>query len=87
MGVNNAANSGFLLRLFVPGLWTVLLPAWFAVGALAASRPLLRTFALAVTLLGVVRCAVSVFRQGAATPPCPDGVPPWWSRFVPASGF
>lgn len=86
MGVNNAANSGFLLWLFIPGLWTVLLPAWVAVGALLGNRPLLHALALAVTLLGVVWCAVSTFWVGAGTPLCPSGVPPWWPGFLPVPG-
>ncbi|MGZ2359652.1 hypothetical protein LRE75_23575 [Streptomyces sp. 372A] len=54
VGVNNAANGGFLLWLFIPGIWTVLLLVWVAVGALLGNRPLPHAFALAVTLLGVV---------------------------------
>ncbi|WP_426368000.1 hypothetical protein [Streptomyces sp. E-08] len=87
VGVNNAANSGFLLWLFIPGLWTVLLLAWVAVGALLGSRPLLHAFVLAVTLLGVAWCVISLFWEGAASPPCPNGVPPWWPSFIPAPGF
>lgn len=87
VGVNNAANSGFLLWLFIPGLWTVLLLAWAAVGALLGNRSLLHACALAVTLPGLFWCAVSVFWGAAATPPCPSGVPPWWPSFVPAPGF
>ncbi|MGW2477461.1 hypothetical protein [Streptomyces sp. NPDC001665] len=87
VGVNNAANSGFLLWLFIPGLWTVLLLAWAGVGALVGNRPRLHSCALAVTLLGIVWCAVSVFWETSATFPCPGGVPPWWPGFVPAPGF
>ncbi len=87
VGVNNAANSGFLFWLFIPGLWTVLLLAWVAVGTLLGSRPLLHALALAATLLGVVWCVISIFWEGAATPPCPSGVPPWWPSFIPAPGF
>lgn len=38
VGVNNAANSGFLLRLLIPGLWTALLlarPRWAPCSATA----------------------------------------------------
>nr|WSW70756.1 hypothetical protein OG461_33730 [Streptomyces sp. NBC_00995] len=87
VGVNNAANSGFLLWLFIPGLWTVLLLVWVVVGALVGNRPLLHAVALAVALLGVVWCVVSLFWDGAATPPCPNGVPQWWPSFIPAPGF
>ncbi|MGJ5891444.1 hypothetical protein DF268_09895 [Streptomyces sp. V2] len=87
VGVNNAANSGFLLWLFIPGFWTVLLLAWVAVGALLGNRPLLHALALAVALLGVVWCAVSTFWEGAGTPLCPSGVPPWWPGFLPVPGF
>ncbi|KUH36400.1 MULTISPECIES: hypothetical protein [Streptomyces] len=86
-GVNNAANSGFLLWLFIPGLWTVLLLAWVAVGALVGNRPLLHALTLVVTLLGVAWCGISIFWEGAATPLCPHGVPPWWPSFIPAPGF
>lgn len=87
VGVNNAANSGFLLWLFIPGLWTVLLLVWVAVGALLGNRPLLRAVALAVTLLGADWCVISIFWEGAATPPCPSGVPPWWPSLIPVPGF
>ncbi|MCX4985913.1 hypothetical protein [Streptomyces sp. NBC_00572] len=78
VGVNNAANSGFLLWLFIPGLWTTLLLVWVAVGAILGTLPLLRALALAVTLLGVAWCAISIFWEGTAAPACPGGVPPWW---------
>lgn len=87
VGVNNAVNSGFLLWLFIPGLWTVLLLVWVAVGALLGDRPLLHAVALAVTLLGFFWCATSIFWEGASTPLCPSGVPQWWPSFVPAPGF
>ncbi|KQX54737.1 hypothetical protein ASE09_32150 [Streptomyces sp. Root66D1] len=87
VGVNNAANSGFLLWLFVPGLWTILLLVWVVVGALLRGRPVLHAVALAVTLIGVVWCAISLFWEGAATPPCPGGVPPWWPSLIPAPGL
>ncbi|TKS98797.1 hypothetical protein [Streptomyces lasalocidi] len=87
VGVNNAANSGFLLWLFIPGLWTVLLLLWAAVGALLENRPPLRTLALAVTLLGAVWCVISIFWEFSVTPACPSGVPPWWPSFIPTPGF
>ncbi|MFC9594076.1 hypothetical protein ACFTUC_30395 [Streptomyces sp. NPDC056944] len=87
VGVNNAANAGFLLWLFLPGLGTVLLLAWAVVGALLGNRPLLHALALAVTLLGVAWSAVSIFWAGTATPQCPGGVPPWWPSFLPAPGL
>ncbi|MFJ4467205.1 hypothetical protein ACIP2X_06730 [Streptomyces sp. NPDC089424] len=87
MGVNNAANGGFLLFLFIPGLWALLVLVWVAVGVLTGSRPLLHAFALVVTLLAVVWCVITVFWDGATTPSCPSGVPPWWPRFIPAPGF
>ncbi|MER7175475.1 hypothetical protein [Streptomyces mesophilus] len=86
VGVNNAANSGFLLWIFIPGLWSVLLPAWLAVGALLGNRPRLHAIALAVTLLGLVWCAISIFWE-SATPACPAGVPTWWPNFLPTPGF
>lgn len=87
VGVNNAANSGFLLLLFIPGLWTVLLLVWVAVGAVLGHRPRFHAFALAVTLLGVVWCVISIFWVEASTPSCPGGVPPWWPSLIPAPGF
>ncbi|MGW6561931.1 hypothetical protein [Streptomyces hydrogenans] len=84
MGVSDAANR-FPLWLFIPGLWTVLLLVRVAVGALLGN-PLRHAFALAVTLLGVVRCVLSIFWEGAAAPPCPKGVPSWWPSFIPALG-
>lgn len=86
MGVNNGANGGFLLWLFIPGLWTVLLLVWVAVGALLGNRPLLRSSALAVTLLGVVWCVTSVF-WGYATPLCPAATPRWWPSLLLTPGF
>ncbi len=71
----------------VGGLWTFLLLVWGAVGALLGNRPLLHAFVLAVTLLGVVWYVLSIFWEGAATPPCPGGVPSWWPSFIPAPGF
>lgn len=85
-GVNNAANSSFLLFLFIPGLWVVLLLGWVAVGALLGNRPLLHALALAVTLLAVSWCALSLF-WGGTTYDCPSGVPPWWPGFLPTPGF
>lgn len=89
VGVNNAANGGFLLFLFVPGLWALLTLAWAAVGLVLGNRPpLVRALTLAVTLCALVWCVVSVFWDGsAATAACPDGVPLWWPGFVPAPGF
>ncbi|WP_443068281.1 hypothetical protein [Streptomyces sp. NBC_01358] len=87
VGVNNAANSSFLLWLFIPIVWMVLLLVWVVVGALLGNRPLLYAVALGVTLLGVFWCVTSVFWEGASTPPCPSGVPQWWPHFVPAPGF
>ncbi|MFF3158265.1 hypothetical protein [Streptomyces sp. NPDC057910] len=89
VGVNNAANSAFLVWLFIPGAWTVLLLLWAAAGTLLGDRrrPLLHALALAVTLLGVVWCAISIFWEGSAAPSCPGGVPPWWPSFLPAPGF
>ncbi|MGW3912420.1 hypothetical protein ACWEBX_12995 [Streptomyces sp. NPDC005070] len=87
VGVNNAANSLFLLWLFIPALWTVLLLVWVAVGAVLGNRPLLHAFVLAVTLLGVAWCVISIFWEGSSTPSCPSGVPRWWPSFIPAPGF
>ncbi|MEU4262774.1 hypothetical protein [Streptomyces sp. NPDC025273] len=87
VGVNNAANSGFLLWIFIPGLWTVLLLVWVAVSALLGTRPLVHAFALAVALLGCVWCVISFFWEGSSAPSCPSGVPPWWPSFIPAPGF
>lgn len=86
VGVNNAANSTFLLFLFIPCLWAVLLLGWVAVGALLGNRPLLHALALVVVLLGLSWCAISLFWSGI-TYDCPSGVPPWWPGFLPAPGF
>lgn len=85
-GVNNAANGTFLTLLFIPGLCAVLVLAWVAVGALLGNHPLPHALILAATLLGVIWCALSPW-LGDATPACPDGVPPWWPRVIPAPGF
>ncbi|WP_329531110.1 hypothetical protein OG568_09540 [Streptomyces sp. NBC_01450] len=85
-GVSNAANSTFLLFLFTPCLWAVLLMGWVVVGALLGNRPLLHALALAVTLLAVSWCALSLFWSGT-TYDCPSGVPPWWPSFLPAPGL
>ncbi|MEU9398280.1 hypothetical protein [Streptomyces sp. SID4985] len=85
-GVNNAANSTFLLFLFIPGLWAVLVTGWVAVGALLGSRPLPHAVALAVTLLVIAWCALSLFWSGP-TYGCPSGVPPWWPPLLPTPGF
>ncbi|MFD4573506.1 hypothetical protein ACFWNK_13625 [Streptomyces sp. NPDC058417] len=87
IGVNNAANGTFLVLLFVPGLWALLLLAWGAVSALAGHRPAVHACALGVTLLAVAWCAVSVFWGATPSPMCPDGTPPWWPEPVPAPGF
>ncbi|MFE6765212.1 hypothetical protein [Streptomyces sp. NPDC057689] len=84
-GVNNAANSTFLLFLFIPGLWAVLTLAWIAVGALLGNRPSLHAAALVVVLLVLCWCAVSLF--WGETYACPGGAPPWWPSFVPTPGF
>ncbi|MFG3043913.1 hypothetical protein ACGFZR_03150 [Streptomyces sp. NPDC048241] len=86
-GTNASADNLFLLVIFIPGLWTISLLAWVAVGTLLGSRPLPHAIALAVTLLGLAWCAVSIFLDGTPTPFCPDGVPPWWPGVVPAPGF
>ncbi|MFF8994744.1 hypothetical protein ACF09H_33410 [Streptomyces sp. NPDC014983] len=85
-GVNSAADSGFLLYLFIPGLWVVLLLCWAAVGALPGNRPLPRFLARAVVFLAVLWCALSLF-WGGRTYDCPGGVPPWWPGLLPAPGF
>ncbi|SCF72717.1 hypothetical protein GA0115259_101646 [Streptomyces sp. MnatMP-M17] len=85
-GVNNAANSTFLLFLFIPCLWAVLLLGWVAVGALLGNRPFLHALALVVVLLGLSWCAISLFWSDI-TYDCPSGVPPWWPGFLPAPGF
>lgn len=87
IGVNNAANGGFLLVLFIPGLSALLLLVWVVLGALVGTRPLLHALALAVALLAVAWCVVSVFWDSTPTPYCPNGVPPWWPSFIPAPGF
>ncbi|MET7383874.1 hypothetical protein [Streptomyces sp. NPDC005385] len=85
-GVNNAANSVFLLYFFIPALSALLLMGWVMVGAVLGGHPLLHTVALAVTLLGLCWCALSFFWSGV-TPTCPDGVPLWWPGSLPAPGF
>ncbi|MFC8362852.1 hypothetical protein ACFUIY_23640 [Streptomyces griseorubiginosus] len=87
VGVNDTANSTFLTWLFIPGLWAVLVLAWVAVGALLGNHPRVHALALAATLLGLAWCAVSILWQGDASPACPDGLPAWWPRLVPAPGF
>ncbi|MDQ0585608.1 hypothetical protein [Streptomyces rishiriensis] len=86
VGVNNAANSGFLVFLLIPGLWVVLLLSWLAVGALLGHRPLLHAVGLAVTLVAEAWCVISIF-WGGVSPYCPGGVPPWWPGLVPVPGF
>ncbi|MFR9787512.1 hypothetical protein ACL07V_02350 [Streptomyces sp. MB22_4] len=85
-GVNNAADGGFLLYLFIPGLWVVLLLCWAAVGAFPGNRSLPRSLARAVAFVAVLWCALSLFWAGG-TYDCPGGVPPWWPGFLPAPGF
>jgi hypothetical protein len=85
-GVNNSANSTFLLFLFIPCLWTVLLLSWVAVGVLLGNRLLPHALVLAVALLALCWCAFSLFWSGA-TYACPSGVPPWWPGFLPTPGF
>lgn len=85
-GVNNSANSTFLLFLFIPCLWALLVLGWVAVGALLGNRPLLHALALVVVLLGISWCALSLFWSGT-TYDCPSGVPPWWPGLLPAPGF
>jgi hypothetical protein len=85
-GVNNSANSIFLLFLFIPCLWTVLLLSWVAVGVLFGNRPPLHAFALAMTLIALCWCAFSLFWSGAGYS-CPSGVPSWWPGFLPVPGF
>ncbi|MEV8550832.1 hypothetical protein AB0L04_13510 [Streptomyces glaucescens] len=85
--MNNAANSSFLLWLFTPGLWAVLLLLWVAVGTVLGNHRPLHALALTVTFLGVAWCAVSIFWEGTATLSCPDGVPPWWPSLIPSPGF
>ncbi|MET9252629.1 hypothetical protein [Streptomyces sp. NPDC003717] len=87
VGVNNAANSGFLLWLFIPVLGAALLLTWVAAGALLGNRPLLHALTLTVTLLAVTWCAISLFWDGTPGPLCPRGVPPWWPGFVPVPGW
>ncbi|MEU6106610.1 hypothetical protein [Streptomyces flaveolus] len=66
-GVNNAANSGFLLWLFIPCLGAVLLLVWAAAGVLLGNRPVPHALALTVTLLATAWCAFSIFWAGTAT--------------------
>ncbi|MFD5650093.1 hypothetical protein [Streptomyces sp. NPDC127039] len=85
-GVNSAANSSFLLVLFIPGLWAVLLLGWLAAGAVLGRRPAVHALALVVVLVVVVWCALSLF-WGGTTHDCPSGVPRWWPDVLPAPGF
>ncbi|MGW0087347.1 hypothetical protein [Streptomyces sp. NPDC003393] len=85
-GVNNAANSGFLFILFIPGLWAILVLGWLAVAALLGNRPHLQPIGLTVVLLALSWCALSLF-WGGTTYNCPSGVPPWWPGFLPTPGF
>ncbi|MBX9399164.1 dolichyl-diphosphooligosaccharide--protein glycosyltransferase subunit 2 [Streptomyces sp. TRM72054] len=85
-GVNSSANGGFLILIFVPVLWSVLMLIWLGVGAFLGDRPLIRAFALMVLLLTVFWCSISLF-WGGDTYRCPSGVPPWWPHFIPAPGF
>lgn len=85
-GINYAANSTFLIVLFVPLLWVLLVLSWVLLGVLLGKRPRLHALALAVVLLGLCWCAVSLFWSGD-TYECPSGVPPWWPGFLPAPGF
>lgn len=85
-GVNSSANGGFLLLIFIPVLWVVLMPVWLGAGAFLGERPLVRAFVLGVLMLTVSWCAISLF-WGGDTYHCPSGVPSWWPDFVPAPGF
>ncbi|MEU3982684.1 hypothetical protein AB0F77_21745 [Streptomyces sp. NPDC026672] len=85
-GVNNAANSTFLLILFIPSLWGLLVLGWVAVGVLLGKQPLLHALTLMAVLLALCWCAVSLFWNGP-TYDCPSGVPSWWPGPLPAPGF
>ncbi|MFF7071522.1 hypothetical protein [Streptomyces pseudovenezuelae] len=85
-GVNGAANSTFLVVLFIPSLWSLLTLSWVMVGVLLGRQALLHALALTVVLAAVCWCAVSLFWSGA-THECPSGVPPWWPGFLPVPGF
>jgi dipeptide/tripeptide permease len=85
-GVNSSANAGFLLVIFIPVLWLILMAIWLGMGALLRQRPVLRAFAVGILILAVSWCAISLFWEGD-TYHCPSGVPPWWPSFVPAPGF
>ncbi|MFE7277794.1 hypothetical protein [Streptomyces sp. NPDC057623] len=85
-GVNSSANGIFLLVVFIPLLWLVLMAIWLGVGALLGRHPVVRAFAVGVLILTASWCAVSLFWEGDAYH-CPSGVPPWWPGFVPVPGF
>ncbi|WP_393058803.1 hypothetical protein [Streptomyces sp. LN549] len=86
VGVNNSANGGFLLWVFIPVLAIVLLIVWLGTVALLGRRPLVSAVVGGALVLTVSWCALSLF-WGDATYHCPSGVPPWWPDFVPAPGF
>ncbi|MFJ2092027.1 hypothetical protein ACIOEW_22560 [Streptomyces sp. NPDC087901] len=85
-GVNNSANGGFLLWVFIPVLAIVLLIVWLGTSAVLGKRPLVCAVVGGALVLTVSWCALSLF-LGDATYYCPSGVPPWWPDFVPAPGF
>lgn len=85
-GVNNAANGGFLLVIFIPALWLLLMTVWLGVGAFLGRRPAVHAFVAGALILTVSWCAISLFWE-ADPYHCPSGVPPWWPGFVPAPGF
>ncbi|MEW2166529.1 hypothetical protein AB0912_26555 [Streptomyces sp. NPDC007084] len=85
-GVNNAANSTFLLYFFIPALSAVLLMAWVLLGALLGGRPFLHAVVLGAALLALCWCALAFFWSGV-TPNCPGGTPGWWPHLLPAPAF
>ncbi|KMS72561.1 hypothetical protein ACM01_22490 [Streptomyces viridochromogenes] len=85
-GVNSSANGGFLLVIFIPVLWFVLMAVWLGAGALLGRHPVVRAFVIVALILIVSWCALSIFWEGESYY-CPSGVPPWWPDFVPAPGF
>ncbi|WP_326736824.1 hypothetical protein OG912_19985 [Streptomyces sp. NBC_00464] len=86
VGVNNSANGGFLLWVFIPVLTIVLLLTWLGTLAVLHTRPLPCAVVGGALVLAVSWCALSLFWEGT-TYHCPSGVPPWWPDFVPHPGF
>ncbi|MGW1726865.1 hypothetical protein ACWCQK_28565 [Streptomyces sp. NPDC002306] len=85
-GVSNSVNGSFLLLMFIPVLWFVLMLVWLGAGAFLREHHVVRAVVVGALMLAVCWCAVSLFWEGD-TYHCPGGVPSWWPGFAPTPGF